>query len=95
MSCFCMSNSQMAVAPMDESVVLKSKKGADMKNKIIEEVGQKEEAHKADAPHKTHKSTGGSQAHAFVRHLIHKSDARCVTRGGKSVLHLKVSWCFP
>lgn len=73
MSCVCMSNGQVAVAPMDEAIM---KKGADIKSKTIGEVGHKEEAHKDDIPHKTHKNTGGSQAHAFVRHLIHKADAR-------------------
>lgn len=77
MSCFCMSNGQVAVAPMDEAVMKKSKNPTDMKAKAIEEHGHKEETHNEAVPHKTHKSTGGSQAHAFVRHLIHKADARC------------------
>ncbi|CAL8470611.1 g10153 [Coccomyxa elongata] len=76
MSCFCMSNGQVAVAPMDEAVMKKSKNPTDMKAKAIEEHGHKEETHNEAVPHKTHKSTGGSQAHAFVRHLIHKADAR-------------------
>ena len=76
MSCFCMSNGQVAVAPMDEAVMKKSKNPTDMKSKAIEEHGHKEETHNEAVPHKTHKSTGGSQAHAFVRHLIHKADAR-------------------
>lgn len=84
MSCFCMSNGQVAVAPMDEAIM---KKGADIKSKVVGVVGHKEEAHKDDVPHKTHKSTGGSQAHSFVRHLIHTADARC----GDKALELQCS----
>jgi protein subunit release factor A len=69
----------MAVEPVNDMMTFKSKKGADMNNKVVvEETLPKEDAHKGDAAQKTHKSTGGSQAHAFVRHLIHKAEARYV-----------------
>lgn len=78
MSCF-WRNSQVAVEPMTDPMAMKGKKSSDMKNKVMfEETAHKEEAHKTDAAHKTHKSTGGSQAHAFVRHLIHNAESRCV-----------------
>ena len=72
MSCF-WTNSHVAVAPVADPV--SQKKEVPAKSQAVEEVPAKEDTHKSDGHHK--KSTsGGSQAHAFVRHLIHNADSR-------------------
>jgi hypothetical protein len=72
MSCF-WTSSQVAAAPLADPV--SQKKEAPAKSKAVEEVPAKEETHKSDG-HQKKSSSGGSQAHAFVRHLIHNADSR-------------------
>ena len=71
MSCF-WTNSH-ATAPAIEPV---SAKTHDVKAaRPVEEVAHKEDAGTA-REHKSKSTTGGSQAHGFVRHLIHDAVAR-------------------
>ena len=72
MSCF-WTSSQVAAAPVADPVSLK-KETVTKNAKPVEEVAPKEETHKSE--HHKKSSTGGSQAHAFVRHLIHNADSR-------------------
>lgn len=77
MSCF-WTSSQVAVAPVADPVSQKKETIAKTA-KPVEEVAPKEETHKSE--HHKKSGTGGSQAHAFVRHLIHNADSRCGRRG--------------
>ena len=74
---FCFGKSAgVSIAPLQDPTAVKFGREADLKK---EDAPAKEDAQKMDAPHKTHKGTGGSQAHSFVRHLIHNAAARCET----------------
>ena len=72
----------MSVAPVQDLKAPFVSKSSDFKNRN-EDAAAREDGQRAEAPHKTHKTgTGGSQAHAFVRHLIHNAGARCTSRTG-------------
>ena len=65
---------ECVATPQDPAAV---KLGRDFKGKaILEDAPVKEEWAKLSAHHKTHKGTGGSQAHSFVRHLIENAASR-------------------
>lgn len=74
---FCFGRSAgVSVAPLQDPTAVKFGKDADIKAKT-EDVPVKEDAQKMDVPHRNHKQgTGGSQAHSFVRHLIHNAASR-------------------
>lgn len=71
----------MSVAPVQDLKAPFVSKSSDIKNRN-EDAAAREDGQRTEAPHKTHKTagTGGSQAHAFVRHLIHSAGARCTSR---------------
>ena len=73
---FCFGRSAgVSVVPLQDPTAVKL--GRDFKGKaILEDAPVKEDGHKSDAHHKTHKGTGGSQAHSFVRHLIQNAASR-------------------
>jgi len=75
---FCFGRSAgVSVAPLQDPTAVKISKEVDLKKISLEDAPVKEDAQKVDAPHKaTSKGTGGSQAHAFVRHLIHNAASR-------------------
>ena len=71
---FCFGKSAgVSIAPLQDPTAVKVSRDGDLKK---EDAPVKEDAQRMDAPHKAHKGTGGSQAHACVRHLIHNAAAR-------------------
>ncbi len=78
---FCFGRSAgVSVAPVQDLKAPFVGKSSDFKNKN-EDAAAREDGQKTEAPHKAHKTgTGGSQAHAFVRHLIHSAGARYAVR---------------
>ena len=78
---FCFGRSAgVSVAPVQDLKAPFVGKTSDFKNKN-EDPAATEDGQKPEAPHKAHKTgTGGSQAHAFVRHLIHNAGARYAFR---------------
>ena len=77
---FCFGRSAgVSVAPVQDLKAPLTGKSSDYKNKNEDAAAREEQ--RTEAPHKAHKTgTGGSQAHAFVRHLIHNAGARCASR---------------
>ena len=79
---FCFGRSAgVSVAPVQDLKAPFIGKISDVKNRN-EDAAAREDGQRTEAPHKTHKTTGtgGSQAHAFVRHLIHNAGARYTSR---------------
>lgn len=71
---FCFGKSAgVSIAPLQDPTAVKIGREANLKK---EDAPVKEDAQKMDAPQKAHKGSGGSQAHSFVRHLIHNAAAR-------------------